>query len=446
MNWMDMYRSKLRTPEEAVKVVKSGDWVDYDFGHQHPRILDKALAARKDELKDVKIRSCLSLWVPEVVKVDPKRETFTFNNWHFSAIDRQLHDQGLCNYLPMIYRNKPLFYRKDLEVDVAMIQVTPMNKHGFFNFSLSNSASRAICEKAKIVILEVNEKLPWAMGGREECIHITEVDYVVEGENPDPPAPAPAQATETEKKIAEHIVSLMEDGSNIQLGIGGLPNMVGTLIVESDLKDLGCHTEMLVDAYLFMYKAGKLTNNNKNVDKGKCVWSFSVGCKELYEWIDYNPFLASYPVNYSNNPWIMSQNDKCVTINNFVEVDLYGQVCSESFGTRHISGTGGQLDFTTGAYMSNGGKAILCATSTRTMKDGTVRSRIVPILTPGAIVTDPRTQVHYIVTEYGAVNLAGRSTWERAELLISVAHPDFRDGLIKEAEKMNIWRRTNKIE
>lgn len=447
MSFMDEYRQKLRTPEEAVKVIKSGDWVDYDFGHAHPVALDKALAARKDELRDIKVRGTLALRPLEIVNVDPQREVFTYSSWHFSGYERKLHDQGLCNYIPMIYRNKPLFYRKSLEVDVAMISVTPMDKHGYFNFSLTNSASRAITEKAKIVIVEINEKLPRALGGREECIHISEVDYIVEGDNPDLPVLPPAGPTEIDKKIARFIVDEIEDGSTIQLGIGGMPNTVGTLIAESDLKDLGCHTEMLVDAYLAMYKAGKLTNKHKNIDTGRGAWTFCVGSKDLYEWVDDNPGLASYPVSYTNAPHVMAQNDKMVTINNCVEVDLFGQASSESAGTRQISGTGGQLDFLTGGYMSNGGKSFICFTSTYTdKKTGEVKSRVVPTLPPGETVTDPRTQAHYLVTEWGKADLAGRSTWERAERIINIAHPDFHEELIKAAEKMNIWRRTNKIE
>ncbi|KKM10022.1 4-hydroxybutyrate CoA-transferase [Clostridiales bacterium PH28_bin88] len=446
MSFMDEYRQKLRTPEEAVKVIKSGDWVDYDFGHAHPVVLDKALAARKDELRDIKVRGCLALRPLEIVNVDPKREVFTYSSWHFSGYERKLHDQGLCNYIPMIFRNKPLFYRKSLEVDVAMISVTPMDQHGYFNFSLTNTASKAITEKAKIVIVEVNEKLPRALGGQEESIHISEVDYIVEGDNPDLPVLPPPEPTEIDKKIASLIVEEIEDGSTIQLGIGGMPNTVGTLIAESDLKDLGCQTEMLVDAYLAMYKAGKLTNKRKNIDKGKGTWSFCVGSKELYEWVDNNPGLAAYPVNYTNNPWVMAQNDKMITINNCVEVDLFGQASSESSGTRHISGTGGQLDFLTGGYMSNGGKSFICFSSTYTdKKTGEVKSRVVPTLPSGEIVTDPRTQAHYLVTEWGKADLAGRSTWERVERIINIAHPDFREDLIKAAEKMNIWRQTNKI-
>ncbi len=446
MNFAAQYRQKLTTPAEAVKVVKPGDWVDYAGFANTPVALDLALANRRDELSDIKVRTALSLRVPEIVKVDPLREVFTVSSWHFSGVDRKLHDQGLMNYIPMMYRNKPHFYRKsNLPVDVAMFVVPPMDKHGYFNFGLTVSASRAIADQAKVIIVEVNENMPWSRGGSEELLHVSEVDYIVEHTAPLPTL-NPAPPTEVDKIIAGLIVEEIEDGSTIQLGIGGMPNTVGTLIAQSDLKDLGCHTEMLVDAYLEMFKAGKLTNRTKSVERNKCVWTFCVGTQALYDWVDHNPAMAAHPVSFTNAPHVMAQNDKLMTINNCVEVDLFGQASSESAGTRQISGTGGQLDFLTGGFMSRGGKGFICFTSTYTDKGtGELKSRVVPTLPPGEIVTDPRTQAHYLVTEYGKVNLAGLSTWERAERIISIAHPSFREDLIKAAQEMNIWRRSNKL-
>ena len=446
MSYADQYRSKLVSAEEAVKVVKSGDWIDWGFGHTAPYALDAALAKRKDDLRDIKIRACLSLKVHEVWKQDPQGETFTFNAWHFSRADRKHHDLGIVNYIPMILRNQPLFYRKSLydDVDVAMLRVTSMNKHGYFNFHCGVAASTAICEVAKKVIVEVNPNLPWALGGREERIHISDVDYIVEAESP-VEVILPVAPSDVEKKIAQFVVEEMVDGSCIQLGIGTLPNMVGTLLAESDLKDLGCHTEMMVDAFYHLYETGKLTNKYKGIDAGKSIFTFAAGSSFLYEWIDNNPGLAAYAVNYTNDPVNIARNDNMVAINNCAEVDLFGQVSSESSGPRQISGTGGQLDYTTGAYMSRGGKAIICCTSSFRDKQGNLQSRIVPMLPQGSIVTVPRTQAHLIITEFGKADLAGRTTWERAERLINIAHPDKRDELIREAEKMNIWRRTNKV-
>ena len=445
MNVIDEYNRKKRTPEEAVLAVRSGDWVEFTFGHGIPLALDRALAARKGELKDVKIRWMLALRPLEVVKADPEHESFTFMCWHFSGLDRRYCDEGLVHYIPLLYRNKPRHYRQMLEVDVCMVAVTSMDKHGYFNLATHNSATRAQIEKAKTVVVEVNEKLPVCLGGREETVHISEVDFVVEGDNPDLVELPRLTPTEVDKTLARLIVEQIKDGSTIQFGIGGMPDTIGRMLCDSDLKDLGMHTEMLVDAYLDLFEAGRLTNRCKNIDRGKGVFTFSVGSKRLYEWADRNPGLASYSVDYTNDPSVIAANDNVVAINNCVEVDLFGQVNSESSGLRQISGTGGQLDFTTGAYMSRGGKAFLCMSSTYTdKKTGEMRSRIIPTLAEGSIVTGPRSQTPYVVTEYGIANLHGRSTWERAERVIEIAHPQFRDDLIREAEKMKIWRRSSR--
>ncbi len=444
MAYAEEYKKKLVTPEEAVKVVKSGDWIEYGFGHTKPIALDKALAARKDELKDINIRHTLTLTPQACIEADPDGSVFTLQDWHFSGYVRKLHDRGRAYYHPMIFRNQPLFYTKSIKkVDVAMLRVTKMNKDGFFNFHNGCASLRAACDVSKKIVLEVNPNLPWAMGGRDECVHISEVEYITEFESKVEAIP-PAAPTDIDKAIAGHIVPLIPSGSCIQLGIGGLPNIVGTMLSESDVKDLGCHTEMLVDAYYHMHVAGKLTNKNKGIDKNKSVYAFAAGSPFLYEWMDYNPSLATYPVSYTNAPHIMAQNEKMMSINACVEVDLFGQVSSESSGPRHISGTGGQLDYATGAYMSEGGISFICCNSSYKDKQGNVKSRITPMLPQGSIVTVPRTQAHCIVTEYGIADLAGKSTWQRAEALINIAHPDLRDELIKDAEKMNIWRKSNK--
>ena len=446
MSLVSEYRRKLKTPDDAVKVVRSGDWVDYGMNSNLPELLDGALARRKDELQDVKVRGGVLPKPLQIVECDPQRNSFTYNSWHFSGPERRYHDRGLCNYIPMMYRNQATFYRKYLDVDVACIAVTPMDEYGYFNLSLTNSSTKTIIDKAKTVIVEVNEHLPWACGGYAEAIHISEVDVVVEGAHEPLAVLSPVAPTREDEEIAKLICEHVMDGSVIQLGIGAMPNLVGQMIASSDLKDLGMHTEMLCDSYLDMYKAGKLTNKLKSIDRGKGVWSFGLGSRELYDWVHRNPGLASFPVEYTNSPEVMSQHDRLIAINSCVEIDLYGQVCSESAGTRHISGTGGQLDFVTGALMAKEGKSFVCMPSTyvdRNTKE--VKSRVVPTLPPGGIVSDPRSQAMYLVTEWGIVNLAGRSTWERAELVISIAHPDFRDDLVREAQAMNIWRQSNKI-
>ncbi|WP_066635789.1 acetyl-CoA hydrolase/transferase family protein [Desulfolucanica intricata] len=439
------YKRKLVSADEAVKIVKSGDWVDY-VGYQAQAFsLDRALARRKDELNDIKIRSILRMKnIPEVIKVDPEQKHFIYNSWHFSSIERKLADHGACYYAPILLREVSDYYEQYVDVDVAIVVTSPMDRHGFFNFGLQNSFTRAVLEKAKFIIIEVNEAMPRVFGGNEEHIHISEVDYVVEGGSWSIPTTGDTPTTEVDNKIARFIVNELQDGSCIQLGIGGMPNAVGKLIADSDLKDLGVHTEMFCDAYLNMYRAGKITGRKKTIDRGKMTFSFALGSQDLYDFVNENPICASYPASYTNKPHNIAKNDRAVAINNALEIDLFGQVCSESVGTRHISGTGGQVDFCEGAFMSREGKSFICLSSTYTDKKGICNSRIKPVHIPGAIVTTPRTIVMYVVTEYGIVNLKGKSTWERAEALISIAHPNFQDELVKEAEKMKIWRRTNK--
>ena len=443
MDFMSEYRAKLRTPEEAVQAVKSGDWVDYTSNVCFPTLLDAALAKRKEELTDVKIRGNLLFGPIRTVECDPDREHFIYNSWHCSGYERKLCDRGLCNYIPMIFRNVTAYYRHFLTVNVAMICVTPLDKHGYFNLSCAAGIARGILETADIVILEVNENLPRIFGGFDESIHISEVDYVVEGPHEPLPQFPIAKPTEEDVKIADLIVPHIVDGATLQLGIGGMPNVVGARLAQSDVRDLGMHTELCGDAYYELYKAGKLTNRRKTIQRSKGVTGIVFGSQALYDWADQNPGLVVEPLEYVNAPETIAQLDNMISINNCIAVDLYGQVCAESAGLRHISGTGGQLDYLTGAAMARGGKAFICMTSSFVDASGTRRSRVLPHFN-GDIVTDPRSQAYYIVTEYGVANLAGRSTWERAELLVSIAHPDFREELIAAAEKQNIWRRSNR--
>ncbi len=247
-----------------------------------------------------------------------------------------------------------------------------------------------------------------------------------------------------DQAVARLILPEIPNGACLQLGIGGMPNAVGSLIAESDLTDLGVHTEMYVDAFVDIAAKGKITGRNKSIDKGRQVFTFAAGTQKLYDFVNANPTIMAAPVDYVNDIRVISSLDNFISINNAVEVDLFGQVASESSGTRHISGAGGQLDFVLGAYLSKGGKSFICCSSTVKGKDGSVKSRLTPYVTPGGIITATRANIHYLVTEYGLVNLKGTSTWQRAEKIISIAHPDFRDELIAEAEKMHIWRASNK--
>ncbi|HBA97632.1 MAG TPA: butyryl-CoA:acetate CoA-transferase [Lachnospiraceae bacterium] len=446
MDYKEMYSQKLTTADEAVKVVNSGDWVDFGWCVGTPVALDAALAKRLPELYDVNIRGGILCHVPEIYKIDNPAEHFAWNSWHMGGIERKAISQGFSYYASIRYSELPRYYR-DIATPsrVAMFQVAPMDEHGFFNFGPNASHMAACCEKAEVIIVEVNKNMPRCLGGFEEAVHISDVSMIVEGNNPAiDELGGGGAATETDQAVAKYIVNEIPDGACLQLGIGGMPNAVGSLIAQSDLKDLGVHTEMYVDAFVDIAKAGKITGSRKAIDKGRQVYAFAAGTKKLYDYVNDNPECMSAPVSYTNDIRSVSALDNFMSINNAVDIDLYGQINAESAGTKQISGAGGQLDFVLGAYLSKGGKSFICMSSTFTKKDGTVESRIKPTLDNGSIVTDTRANVHYFVTEYGIVNLKGLSSWQRAEAIISVAHPDFRDKLIADAEKLKIWRKSNK--
>lgn len=447
MDLLALYKSKLVSSDEAVKVIKSGDRVHYGLFNGIVYELDKALARRVNELQDVKVMS--SIWPysepPAILQADPESKHFKYLSTHFSAVDRKMNKQGVCWYIPVQFRENPKYWSECVgDIDVAMFQVAPMDRYGNFNFGPQVAEYWGILKRAKVVIVEVNEKQP-ITHGKQNTINISQIDYIVHGPNNDMPIIKPKEPSEIDKAIGKLIVERIKNGSTLQLGVGGLPNYVGTMISESDIKDLSVHSEMFVDAYLHLYKAGKITGN-KNLDKGKMVYTFAQGSQELYEFIDNNPIHCCAPVDYVNDLHVISSNDNVVSINSCLQVDLFGQVNSESSGFQHIGGTGGQLDFVMGAFASKGGQSFLCTPSTRKRKDGTIESLITATLPEGSIVTVPRAATHHIVTEYGIVNLKGKSTWERAELLISIAHPDFRDELVKEAERMGIWKNSSKVQ
>ncbi len=420
------------SPEEAAGLVKSGMWLDYGAALCQPDAFDKALAARKDELTNVKIRSCLSMRPRAVIEDDAEGKSFHMFSWHFSGYDRRKHDEGRCNYVPLNLGEVPDYYRRFLDpVDIVILKTCPMDEGGYFNFGPTNLWQRAAVERAKTVIVEINRELPYAFG-KENGVHLREVDFVIDGDhqpcaelpNPDP--------SEIDSMVARRIAEEIEDGTCLQIGIGGMPNAVCCLLLETGVKDLGIHTEMLTDGIGLLYRSGRVTGSRKTLDPGKVTYTFALGSHSLYATTNRNPDMYCHQVDYTNSPHVIMQNEKAVSINNTTQIDLQGQAASETDGQRHLSGTGGQLQFVRGAYASKGGKSFICLASTYE-KHGERKSRIVFSLTAGNIVTTPRSDVMYVVTEYGMVNLKGRSVAERAKGLIGLAHPDFREELERQA-------------
>lgn len=435
----DQYRSKLRTADEAAKLVKSGDWVNYSQFGMTPVRLDEALARRVGELTDVKVSTSSSMYPVQVAVRDPQQKSFTYHSTFLSSHDRALHRKGLCFFTPSNFHEQPSRYRNGYypRPNVAMITTTTMDKNGFFNFGPGCTYMGAVVEMADKVIVEVNEAVPLCLGGYEENIHISKVDCIVETEARPLITIEKPEPTEEDKKIAELLIDEIPNGACLQLGIGGVPNAVGSLIAESDLKDFGVHSEMMCDAYLDLYQKGKINGRNKYTNRNKMVYTFSMGSQKLYEFLDNNPACAIFPVDYTNSLENVARNDNVISINNALQIDLFGQTASEAIGGKQISGSGGQGDFVIGATKSNGGKAFICLHSTRMVK-GERMSCIVPDVQ--GIVSIPRANAFYVVTEFGKVNLKGKTSWQIAEALISIAHPDFQEGLIKCAQEKGLWR------
>jgi acyl-CoA hydrolase len=425
------------TAEAAALMVQSGMWLDYGAVLGQPDVFDAALAKRLGQVTNLRIRSCLSTRARAVLEADPKGDHVFWFSTHFSGYDRRKHDQGVAHYLPVHLGEIPDYYRRFIDpVDIAVFKTAPMDANGFFNFGPSNLWMRALVERAKVVIVEECAALPYVMG-EGTGVHISEVDFVLTGDS-QPMAELPKPViTDVDRAVARLIAAEIEDGACLQIGIGGMPNAVCGLLAESSVQDLGIHTEMMTDGIVDLYRAGRITGAKKQLNTGKMVCTFSLGAQYLYDFLHKNPMVEFHPVDYTNMPHIIMQNDNVAAINNTTQMDLQGQAASESDGYRHISGTGGQSQFVRGAYASKGGKSFICLASTFEKK-GERKSRIVTALTKGNIVTTPRSDMMYVVTEYGMVNLKGRTVAERAQLLISIAHPDFREDLWREAHELKL--------
>lgn len=436
---IQQYRDKFVSPEEAAaRAVQSGDWVDYGFGGGFPELMDRALAARKDELTDVKIRGGLVIRPRiEVVEQDPEQKAFTYYSWHLGDYERKLQSRGLVRFIPVILRFLPELYRSHIRVDAAFVPVSLPDDRGYCGLGISNYAWRTIFENARTVVFEINEHLPALQGvDGAHRVHLSEADYIVEGEHEPLPQRSYKDPSDVDIAIAKNVLKEIPDGATLSLGVGGVPFTVAKMLAESDLKDLGCHTGTISDAYLALYKAGKLTGRCKEIDNGYSTWNLAMGSQELYDWLTAEPQLfAPAGIDYVHSPDRMSRLSSFIGIMGGVQLDLMGQENAESAGTRQLSGIGGQLDFLEGAYRSRGGKGFVCLNSSRVDKTGARKSNIVPFIPGGSVVSGPRTMIQYVATEYGVVKLSGLSLRERAEAMISVAHPDFRAELISYAEE-----------
>lgn len=426
MNLEELYKSKVVSPDEAVSHIKSGDKIVFGHACAEPQVLLNALVENKEKYKNV-----------ELYHMIPKGET----RYVEKGVDKYIHDnsfftgkgtseaiaEGRCGYIPVFFSEIPRLFKEGyIPADVALIEVSRPDEHGFCSFGVSNDYIHAGAECAKLVIAEVNENMPRVMGNN--FIHISDIDYIVESSRPVVEL-QPSKIGDVERKIGSYCASLIEDGSTLQLGIGAIPDAV--LLFLKDKKDLGIHSEMISDGVVELVESGVITNKKKTLHPGKIVVTFLMGTKRLYDFIDNNPMVESWPVDYVNNPEVIKKNYKMVCINSCVEIDLMGQICSESIGLKQISGVGGQIDFTRGASMADGGKSIIAIPSTAA--HGKI-SRIVPFLNKGAAVTTSRNDVHYVITEYGIAQLRGKTLQQRARELIKIAHPKFRDGLIAEFE------------
>jgi acyl-CoA hydrolase len=342
------------------------------------------------------------------------------------------HDAGRMVYIPLNLGEVPDYYRRFIEPpDMLVIRTTPMDENGFFNLGPTNAWIRTVVERARTVIVEVSPNLPYVCGPLNG-IHASNVDYVIEGGQAGATELKNAPMSDVDRAVATHIAEHIDDGACVQIGIGGMPNAACTLLAQSGIRDLGIHTEMLTDGCIDLVNAGCVTGARKKLDPGKVIFTFALGSKYMYDAITRNPLMECHPVDYTNLPHIIMQNDNAVSINNTTQIDLQGQCASETDGHRHLTGTGGQLQFVRGAYASKNGKSFMLLSSTYERK-GMRKSRIVLDLTPGNIVTTPRSDVMYVVTEYGITNLKGKSVAERARALIALAHPDFREGLERQA-------------
>ena len=430
--YLGIYKAKLRTPEEIAEYIENDFICACHTCMAEPAAIVHAIGerARNNEITNVQHHSLISPGGGDYL--DPELAGKYYHvSWFTSGASRQGVQEGRFDFMPAHYSEIPKIWREYIpRLDVFYATVSPMDKHGFFSFGLVAAESLAQLERAKYVFLEVNDQVPRVMG--THVVHISQVTALCENSYPMPTLPE-MPLSENSKKMGTMIAEMIPNGATIQFGIGEVPNAVGKLLLEK--KDLGIHTEMFTDSMVDLIEAGAVTNMKKNIDIGKTVAAFCWGSQRMYDFIDDNRSIELHGVDYVNSPYIIGKLDNFVSINAGLEIDLLGQVCSESIGYKNYSGTGGQLDFVRGCSISKGGKSFIAMNSTA--KNGTL-SKIKPILTPGAAVTTTKNDIDNVVTEYGIARLKGKTAGQRAKALIDIAHPKFREELLFEARKMNL--------
>lgn len=421
MSWKEIYKNKVSSAHKAIQAIKDNDYVVFSETAGVPKVVSEELMKNRENYHNVHIYHMLTLG--EGFYLQPEAEGHFHHITNFvGANSRKAISENRADFLPCYFKDVPDLLGEAFPVDVAVVQVAPPDTAGYCSFGVSCDYAKAAAQKATVVIAEVNEKTPYT-GGEENKIHVSDIDYMIPCAYSLPEIPRPT-ITDVEKSIGKHCASLIEDGATLQLGIGAIPDAV--LLFLKDKKDLGIHTEMFSDGVVDLVEAGVITGKRKTLHQGKLVATFLMGTQKLYDFVNHHPDVELYPVDYVNDPIIIAKNDNMVSINSCIEVDLMGQVASETMGLKQFSGTGGQVDYVRGAALSKQGKSIMAMPSTAAK--GTV-SRIVPFLAEGAAVTTSRNDVDYIVTEYGIAKMKGKTLRQRAESLINIAHPDFRETL-----------------
>jgi len=433
-DWQESCRSRITTAEEAVKVIKSGDRVFLTGNASVPLSLLDALVKRAPELRDVEV--CHPLTICPADYVAPEMEGhLRINSMFISANVRRAVNEGRADFTPVMLSEFPLLFKDGhLPIDVALINVSPPDENGYCSMGAESGLTISATEVSRVVIALVNERMPRTLG--DTAMHIDKMHHIVPSAAPLFEMPMGDDADQDEvKRIAAHIAELIPDGATMQLGIGALPNAVLKFLFEK--KDLGIHSELISDGVIDLVEAGVVNGARKSLHPGKIVCGFLLGTKRLYDWVDNNPLVELRRTEYVNDPFVVAQNDRLVAINSAIEVDLTGQVCADSIGPKMHSAVGGQLDFIFGASRSKGGVPIIALPSTSTLRDGTVVSKIVPMLKLGAGVVTSRNHVHYVVTEFGAAELYGKTVRQRTEALIAIAHPQFREEITEKAKELN---------